>query len=121
MNDLISYAPDIEALRTELTDRGYVDDKTGEPVFPLTSRTPNQQRMPPKSMTLVRCINDDDETLLRSFTSLEILGTYDDVFADPVKYLTYSSAYPHDPYTVTDSDTGEEITITPPKKFGVFA
>ncbi len=121
MNDLISYCQDIEALRTELTDRGYVDDETGEPVFPLPNRTPNQQRMPPKSITLLRCVTDDDETLLHSSTSLEILGTYDDVFADPVKYLTYSSAYPHDPYTIIDPETGEEITITPPKKFGVFA
>lgn len=121
MKDLISYCPDIEALRTELTDRGYVEEETKEPVFPLGNVTPTQKSNNPVTIKLVRCVTDEDVELLNSFDSLEILGTYDEVFSDDEKYAKYSSAYPHDEYTTTYQDTGEEITVTPPKKFGVFS
>ncbi len=120
MKDLISYCENIEDLRAELTDNDHTDED-GSPVFPLPNRTPTQKRNDPKTVTLVRCTSDDDEQVLHSFNSLEVLGTYEEVFADDEKYAKYSAAYPHDPYTVTDPETGEEITITPPKKFGVFA
>ncbi len=119
MNDLISYCPDIEKLRKELKDKGYVDEDDN-PVFPLMNHTPIQEANKPETITLIRCVNQADCDVLNSFTSLEVLGTYDEVFADPDKYAKYSSAYPHDETTETDPDTGETTTITPPKKFGVF-
>lgn len=120
--DLISYCDNIKTLQAELTTVKAVDEDN-QPVFPLHDKTPIQNRNPPKTMTLVRIRNADTESmnLLKSFKAIEILGTYDEVFADPAKYARYSAAYPHEPYTVKDEETGETITITPPKKFGVFA
>lgn len=120
MKDFISYCENIEALRTELINTGHIDED-GNPLFPLANSTPTQTHNHPETVTLIRCVTDYDEQVLRSFESVEVLGTYDEVFADDEKYAKYSSAYPHDPYTIKDPETGEEITITPPKKFGVFA
>ena len=114
------FCPDINILISELEERGFTND-SGNVVFPISNRTSTKNTNNPKTTTLVRCSNYQDEAILRSFTSLEVLGTYDEVFADDEKYAKYSSAYPHEPYTVTDPETGEEITITPPKKFGTFA
>ncbi len=120
--DLISYCDNIKTLQSELTKVKAVDEDNN-PVFPLHDKTPVQNRNSPKTITLVRVRNTDTESmsLLKSFKAIEILGTYDEVFSDPEKYAKYSAAYPHEPYTIQDEETGEEITITPPKKFGVFA
>jgi len=72
-----------------------------------------------KSLSLVRCINDQELTDLSSLTHLQVLGTYDEVFSDPIKLAKYDSVY--DRSSVTIEMDGVEYTHTPPDKIGVFA
>ena len=119
--DLVSYCSDIEALRAELIAKGYVEEDTGEPSFPLINRTPTQKANQPQTVTLIRCVSELDIELLASFESIEILGTKEEVDADPDKTAKYELAYSRDSYTMTDPETGEVITKTPPYWHGTFA
>ena len=118
--DLLTYCPNIMALRLELVECGFVDDN-GEPVFPLENKTPTQNRNKPVTASLVRCLSDSDVELLNSFESLEVLGTKEEVDADPEKTAKYESAYSREPVVYVDSETGERFTHTPPKWHGAFA
>ena len=85
-----------------------------------TNTTPIVISKDGESMALVR---DTDGTLfpeLEKLTTMEILGTYAEVFADTDKKIIYSRIYPHEPYDIDDGEGGT-ITITPPEMFGVFA
>ncbi|MET4696939.1 hypothetical protein [Endozoicomonas lisbonensis] len=118
--ELISFCPNIESLRTELTNRGFIDED-GEPLFPLTNRTPIQKKFYPKTTTSVLCLSGVDIELLTSFECIEVLGTKEEVDADPDKTAKYVSAYSRDSYTITDPETNEGITITPSYWHGGFA
>lgn len=117
--DLISYCQDIEALRLELIERNYIDE-SGKPFFPLANKTPTENKNTPTTVTLIRCLSDADIELLESFTSLENLGTKDEVDEDTDKTSKYESAYSRDSYQITDSETGEVHTLTPPYWHGGF-
>ena len=119
-NDLLTFCINIHDFRGELIDKGYTDE-SGEPVLPLLNRTPTQNRNSPRTTSYVRCRNDEEVALLYSFGTLEVLGTKEEVDADPEKTAKYESAYSREPYTVTDPETGEEITNTPPYWHGAFA
>ena len=119
--EILLFCENIDALRAELNKSNYVDEETGKPVFPFANRTPVQKGNQPHTICNALIESDADIDWLESFDSVEILGTYEEVFADPDKYAKYKLAYPHDPVEVTDPETGEKTTYTPPKKFGVFA
>lgn len=118
--DLITFCENIDRLRTELIDKGYVSE-SGEPVFPIQNRTPTQNKNLPVTTSYVRCITDEDLELLSSFDAIEILGTKAEVDEDSGKTKKYESAYSRDPVVFIDSETGEEVTYTPPKWHGDFA
>jgi len=86
----------------------------------LISKTPTVKNATGESMFLVLA----DDVLIGKFETLQtlqMLGTYEDVFGTPEILAIYDSVYDRTPKTFTDPDTGEEITYTPPDKFGVFA
>lgn len=120
MIDLITYCADTAALITELVanhpDRIYIDDEGGASY--LVSKTPTR-RNSNKTLALVRCVTAEDETDLRGLTCLQVLGTYDEVFADPALLAIYDSVYSRASYQTTID--GSQVTVTPPEKFGVFA
>ena len=117
MKDLVIYCADSAALESDLINNGYVDDEGG--AFLPFCKTPDQIKGQ-KTLCLVR-VSDSELSKLQSFEQLEILGTYDEVFADAAKMKKYNSVYSTASYEYTDEETGETITVTPPKKFGVFA
>lgn len=48
-------------------------------------------------------------------------AVYGEVFADPDKAAKYDSVYDRSPRSYLDEETGEEITVSPPERFGVLA
>jgi hypothetical protein len=95
-------------------------DDDGETSLTFKGQTPTVTNKDGEGMFLAR---DDGATFLEMSAKLvnsSILGTYDEVFADSAKKITYDRIYDQTPITYTDPDTGEEITYTPPPKFGVF-
>ena len=117
MKDLITYCPDLNALRKDLIDSAQVDEG-GNPVLNVIKTPVQYSTDKMKSLSLVRCLTTEGEGALQ-FNHLEILGTYDEVFKDPEKMAKYESVYSTKPYEVED-DQGNKQMITPPKKFGVF-
>lgn len=109
MIDAIIHVPDVAAHHTELTSLGLE-------TLPVLARTPDQVAGN-GFVTLVRVNSADD---LAAFSSVVILGSYEEVFSDPEKLAVYDRCYDRSPRTWIGSD-GVERTYTPPDKFGVFA
>lgn len=119
MKDVVTYCPDLEALKAELVELGSVDDE-GNAILPLT-RTPIQYAAKgSQSLALCRFMDESEITALNHLQNLELLGTYEEVFASPELMAKYTSVYDLSPITTTD-ENGEEVTYQPPEKFGVFA
>jgi len=96
------------------------DEETGDTSLTFKAQTPTVTNKNGEGMFLAR---DAEETFIEMNAKLfqsSILGTYDEVFADPAKKITYDRIYDQTPITYTDPETGEEFTYTPPEKFGVF-
>ena len=66
-------------------------------------------------------ITTEQEPGITAITSLSILGTYDEIFADSEKLAIYDSIYDRSEQTITDPETGEEYTYQPPDHFAEFA
>ena len=114
MRDIIIYCSDIEQLKQELSDNGFVDSKGnythGNTITPIKYNGV-------KTLALVRN-NKLDLTL---FPSLTDLGTYDEMFADDESLALYKSVYDYTvPVIYTDED-GVEQSYTLPNKIGEFA
>lgn len=112
MTDKITYCADLIALKQELKDKGYFDEEDGTYTH---------------GMTLTPIVFKDNCSLslvrgdVVSLDNLEILGTYDEIFADAAKHTKYKSVYPYDtPVEFTD-ENGELQTYMRPKILGVFA
>lgn len=120
MIDVIIYCPNITAFNQELIDGDFVDEQ-GNPVFAV-NRTPRTYS-PDKSKwaALVRLDNQQDKNKAIHFQGLEVLGTKEQVEASPDLLAKYLACYSRDPYTITDPETGEVTTITPPLWHGEFA
>ena len=118
MIDIVTYVQDSKALIAELQEK-FPDLVSEEGEF-LVDKTPTVRNAAGESLALVR----GDDALLavgEQLESLQMLGTYEDIFNTPELLAIYDSVYDRTPKTFTDPETGEEITITPPEKFGVFA
>ena len=115
--DLIFYCPNVPALGAELAAKmpEYVTmDDAGNYQF-LVPKTPTVRRGI-ESMALVRMTEEQLWTLGDAHVvNIAVLGTYDEVFADPAKRAIYDRVYPRDPVIV------DGIALTPPERFGEFA
>jgi len=119
--DIITYCPDTAALIAELQAVApsflCIDEELGSTFF-LVSKTPTV-RNGNETMALVRDLNGGLIKTAKKLKHLTVLGTYDEVFADPAKREIYNRVYDQTPVVYLDPD-GIEHTHTPPRKFGVF-
>ncbi len=122
MIDYITYCTDSAALVVELAEKAphllHIDEETGEAQF-LVDKTPTVR----DGMNTLSLIRDLDGSLLETadrLDNLTVLGTYEEVFADPAKRAIYDSVYDQTPIPYTDEE-GVEHIYTPPEKFGVMA
>lgn len=117
MIDIITYVPDSTALVAELQEK--FPDLIFEDGKFLVTKTPTVRNAQGESLALIR----DDDALIEigeQLDSLVMLGTYDDVFADPALREIYDRVYDQTPITWTD-ENGVEHSQPKPEKFGVFA
>ncbi len=88
----------------------------------LVDKTPTK-RNGKNTLALVRC-RDGVEEMLRDLasktTTIKVLGTWEQVQADPKAKALYDEVYPRTPVTWVDED-GEEQESIPPEQIGVFA
>lgn len=113
MADVITYSPDLQALKTEVIN-AYPEFISDEGKFLGIDKTPTVHNGK-ASLALVR----NPSPILYSLNSLQVLGTYEEVFADPALKSLYDSVY-SPTFTYLDEE-GEQQTATRPEKFGVFA
>ena len=119
MTDYITHCTDTAALVTELLEKAphFVNvDEQGSASF-LVSKTPTV-RNGAETLALVRDIDGSLFEASKALTTLTVLGTYDEVFADPAKKAIYDRVYVRS-YTYID-DGGIERTALRPEKFGIF-
>ncbi len=63
---------------------------------------------------------DQDYTDMVAMESVNVLGTYEDIFSDPDKCDIYDRVYDQTPVEFDDEECGP-MTFTPPERFVVFA
>ena len=122
MIDVITYCPDLPALRAELqaADSPYVDE-AGRFTVPMTPVRYNGN----ESIALLRV---SDIALVEAVASLQVLASapaggtaaFDALFTDPEATAIYDRVYDQTPVTHTEEDGTEHASI-PPRIFGVFA
>lgn len=117
--DAITYCSNTGALVDELLDKApqLVSADEDTPCF-LVDKTPIV-RNDTETMALVRDPDGALRALADMLTTLTVLGTYDEVFADPAKCEIYDRVYDQTSVIYTDEE-GVERTYTPPRMFGVF-
>lgn len=71
------------------------------------------------AMYVDREVDQDYQDML-AMESINILGTYDEIFADVAKTAIYDRVYDQTPIDIDDGE-GNIITHTPSRKFVVFA
>ena len=119
MTDIITYCIDTAALVAELQEKlpDLIDIKDPENPRFCVDKTPTIRN---GNKTLALLLVDDNQlTELETLDSLQILGTFEEVFEDPEKKAIYDSVYIRE-YTYID-ENGDEQTGLKPEKFGVFA
>ena len=118
--DVIVFCPDTVALVAELRDKH--PDRLGEmdpenPIF-IVDKTPTVRN----GLETIALVRADSKTLsvLESMASVQVLGTYEEIAADPDAQAIYARVYPRKPVTWKD-ENDKKRTTTPPEKIGVFA
>jgi len=113
MPDLITYSTDVSALATELTQKRpkrVMVSQSG--VTFLVPKVPSK-RKGLRSLSMVRA-GDDEVSLLQGLDNLQVLGTREEVFADPAKLAIYREFYPEGSKTVS-LPWGGEIEVPNPE------
>ncbi len=113
--DLITYCNNTDDLIAELELKfpQYVNVENKQ--F-LIDKTPTI-RFENETMSLVRV---NDSYIINDLESLQVLGTFEQVFADPQKKEIYDRLYPRTPEVWLDENEVEH-TYIPPEEFGKFA
>lgn len=121
MIDIITHTTDTAALVAELQEKlpAYIRfDADGNPTF-LVDKTPTV-RNGDETLALLRLPEDKySELVSADLQNLTILGSFEDVFADPEKTEIYDRVYVQT-FETTDME-GNPITVTRPRMFGAFA
>lgn len=132
MIDVLFYAPDPDAVIPELMQKlpeALRYDENGNPVDYAISRTPAKRKNGSgASLTLARLTDEEWQKFqAASITSLEVLASGVDpigqVLALDMRYNAlkhYREVWP-ETWTYKDTETGEEITVTNPDRFGSFS
>ncbi|OED34501.1 hypothetical protein AB832_07330 [Flavobacteriaceae bacterium (ex Bugula neritina AB1)] len=121
MKEKILHCTDKSKLNQELIDAGfYHEDESGKYAYIPVDSVGVEVKKGNESL-ICSLIVEDDENLLSAITSINVLGTYEEIFSDESKIAVYSSIYDTSEKIFIDEETGAEIKYTPPKKFAVFA
>jgi hypothetical protein len=117
MKRVVTIVTDIEAFKAELEEKA--PTYLGEDGEFLLSHLKPKKLTPNGSISYTQMKQDEYEFAL-TLTTLEILGDYDEVFADEVKHARYKELYPyHIPIVVEDEEGTREVYR--PKHLGGFA
>jgi len=113
MTDQITYTTDISLLQAEISLKfpDFIDDEGNILGITKTPTIHNGKA----SLALVR----NPAVEFSQLDNLTLLGTYEEVFADPKKKAIYDSVYPP-ALTYFDQELDKEAVVIPPEKFGVF-
>jgi len=122
MPDIVTYCENTQALIQELKekypDRIYKDENSDDYTF-IVNKTPTI-RNGNKTLSLLR-VTEEEYEMIQNLDSLEILGTYDEIFNNEEKLSKYKSVWDYEtPIEYTEED-GTVRQYYRPKKFGVFA
>ncbi len=119
MTDIITYCIDTAALVAELQEKlpDLIDIKDPENPNFCVDKTPTVRN---GNKTLALLLVDDNQlTELETLDSLQILGTFEEVFEDPEKKAIYDSVYIREhEYIDMDGVTQQGLR---PERFGGFA
>ena len=100
MPDLITYSPDVTLLGPELLVKrpDYVMQRGDDFIF-LVPKVPTR-RIGNETLSMVRAM-DSEVALFDGIDNVQVLGTREQVFADPVKLAIYRKFYPEGSTQVT--------------------
>lgn len=121
MNKVITYTTDIPAFMAELEAMAptyVITDEDGNKTSTIGTTPVVKNENGSLALSMV---SDDELAFLAAMTTIESLGTYEEMFANPDALAKYKSVYPYDvPVTYTDEDGGE-VSYMRPEKIGEFA
>ena len=109
MKQLITKCDNIQALIAELRANHPTriqDNEDGTVSFIVTKT--NTIYNGAKSLSNVLAKSEEDELMLRSLTSLDVLGTFDEIEADPILLAKFKEVFDYTVSTGTD-ENGVEI------------
>lgn len=113
MPDLITYSPDVTKLGPELVQkRPSKVSQNGQEYKFLVPKTPTK-RVGNETISMVRA-EPEEVTLFDGITNVQVLGTLEEVLADPAKLAIYRKFYPEGSQTVA-LPWGGEITVPSPE------
>jgi len=121
MNYVITFVKDTEAYMKELEAMAPSYIATGEDGVKSSSiqHTPTVRNQ--NGSLALSAISDYEVSLISTMTTIENLGTYEELFASPDNLSKYKSVYPYDvPLSYVD-DEGNTVEYYLPEKIGVFA
>ncbi len=126
MKDEILYCSDLTQLKQEFKDAGMYDEENmtythGNYLTPIKVNATGQTLALVKGNKLEEFDTNGVSLGMPEFPSLQSLGTYEEMFANPDRLALYKSVYPYDiPLTYMDDDDVEQSYFRP-KKIGEFA
>lgn len=119
---LITYCTDTDALAREIAVKFPTRLDVSDPsdvIFKVV-KTPTI-RKDNLTLTAVMSQSPEEEAMLSSLDNLEVLGTYEEIFASPTKDAKYQSVYPYSKTITSIDELGNTVTYKRPKKIGDFA
>jgi len=121
MNYLITYVPNIEAFLDELEALAptyvYIDDEGNRKCNIATTPIVHSGY----GTLAMSILTDENVEFIGLMSTIDILGTYEEIWADEEKHNLYRLVYPYDvPIAAVDAD-GNPTEYYRPKKIGEFA
>ena len=119
MNYVITYCKDTVAFMDELPESYKAKDTDGNVTGWTIQTTPVVKNE--NGSLAMSILSDDELAFIGTMTTMQSLGTYDELFANEESHVLYKTVYPYDvPVSYVDMDgTTKEYLI--PQKIGEFA
>ncbi len=122
MNYIITYVTNTTDFMNELEALApsYIitDEETGKKSWTIqtTPVTKND-----KGSLAMSILTDDEVLFIGTMTTIKNLGTYEELFANPVSHDLYKSVYPYDVPLHYKNEEGVDVEYLRPQKIGEFA